>query len=388
MPVRHRLVLGVSARFGRIAVRLATVATAIACAVPANGQSAQDEWELRKREQAKADVVRYHAMIDAYAAGDERKGVEALLRWNRARLDPVLARVSGREDPFSPWQPRRYGLAAMLHTDAALHLSGDLATTESFAYVEDASRMWRMGTGLHPTAVRPLAQRWYAALSRYLRDRRALHAADRLLSIGREHLPRDPVLLYESGTLSESFATDFALSATIVATGTRPDLSFDASFKRRAGRLNDAARWLREAAALDPGNDMLGLHLGRVQALRLEDEEALAILGAVLDRTDDDATAYLAAIFMGGVWRRQQRLEEAASAYRAAIARFSIGHAAYVGLSEVLQRAGRGDEAREVLRNLLAGSGGPTREPHWWYQFEPPGIADERLDAFRKEIRR
>ena len=114
------------------------------------------------------------------------------------------------------------------------------------------------------------------------------------------------------------------------------------------------------------------MHLGRVQALREEDDEAVLLLDRVLGASDDDATAYLAAVFMGGLRERQGRLDDAAAAYRAAMARFPVGHSAYVGLSEVLQRAGKVDEAREVLRNLLSESIGPTREPLWWYHVRAP----------------
>ena len=52
------------------------------------------------------------------------------------------------------------------------------------------------------------------------------------------------------------------------------------------------------AADLEPGNDDTLLHLGRVRALRFDEAEALTTLGAVLERTPSDDTAYLAAIFI------------------------------------------------------------------------------------------
>jgi predicted Zn-dependent protease len=166
------------------------------------------------------------------------------------------------------------------------------------------------------------------------------------------------------------------------------DLDLHATSKRRVASLASAAQWLGDAAALDPGNDLLHVHLGRVQALRFQDEEATRILGSVLATTRDDATAYLAGVFIAAVRERQNRLPDAAAAYRAALERFPRGHAARIGLSHVLQQDGKGDAAREALANLLGEAGGATREPLWWYTFEPAGVADSRLDALRQEVRR
>jgi len=366
---------------------LAALVCAMAYAATAAGQTPYNEM---MRDRAEADIVRYQAMLTAYAAGDDTRGLDALLQWDRNRLESALGFANSTKDPFAPWDQRRYGLAVMLHTDAALRISENVETKDAFAQVDTAAKLLQMGTRLEPDLLRPLAQRWYFTLSRYLRDRNAPYAAGQLLAGGRERLRDDPVVLYESGTLAESLATDYALADRAVL---RPsyagrDVGFSATFERRTGHLNDAAKWLRSAAALDPGNDLPRLHLGRVHALRLDDDDALRVLGDVLDKVKDDATASLAAVFIGGVRERQLRLDDAASAYRTAIARFPTGHAAYIGLSEVLQRSGKGDESREVLRTLLDPGVGPTREPRWWYQFEPNGVADERLAALRAEVRR
>jgi hypothetical protein len=329
-------------------------------------------------------------MIDAYAAGDEAASVEALLGWSREQLDKAVGLINSLQDEYYPWPAGRFGLAAMLHTDAALRLSPHLVTKDSRHHAETAARVWDLGARLHRTAVQPLAQRWYFAVSRCLRDRNALYGAEHLLEIGRARMPDDAVILNESGTLAEAFATTFALADTPVLQVTPRGLylGLDTIFTRRVASLASAAQWLGDAAALDPGNDLLRVHLGRVQALRFQDEEATRILGGVLASTPDAATAYLAGIFIAAVRERQNRLPEAAAAYRAALEQFSRGHAARIGLSHVLQQDGKGDAAREVLATLLGEADGDTREPLWWYTFEPAGVADSRLDALRQEVRR
>jgi hypothetical protein len=370
-------------------VWLAITAALASTAMP-RARSAQDEIGFLARERSRRDLVHYHKMIDAYAAGDEAASVGLMLEWSHEQLDRAVSLIDSGQDAYAPWPARRFGLAAMLHTDAALRLSHYLATNDSRHHVEIAARVWALGARLHRAAVQPVAQRWYLAVSRCLRDRNALYGAEQLLEIGRDRMPGDPVILNESGTLAEAFGTTFALADTAVlrVSARGMDLDLHATSKRRVASLASAAQWLGDAAALDPGNDLLHVHLGRVQALRFQDEEATRILGSVLATTRDDATAYLAGVFIAAVRERQNRLPDAAAAYRAALERFPRGHAARIGLSHVLQQDGKGDAAREALANLLGEAEGATREPLWWYTFEPAGVADSRLDALRQEVRR
>ena len=111
------------------------------------------------------------------------------------------------------------------------------------------------------------------------------------------------------------------------------------------------------------------------------------LLRGVLDSTTDNATAYLAAMFTGAVNERDGRLEEAASAYQMAIDRFPRGHAAYVALSAVFQRVGRGEESRAILRRVLMDAPDARREPWMSYFVEPPDVARERLEVLRAEGR-
>ena len=336
------------------------------------------------------DLLRYHTLLDAYKAGDASKSVDELLQWSRSRIEQVIKLASTPKDTFFPWDVSRFGLAVMLHTDGALRITPYAESNEAFAHLELAANLLGRGMRLDAERVRPLAQRWYFTLARYLRHWNAPYIAERLLEMGRERLRDDPVILYESGTLAETLATEYALAPLIAMQTRRPNamVTLSVTLQRRKGYLNNAATWLGQAAALDPKNELLRVHLGRVHALRFDDDQALRFLGEVRDKTADDAIAYLASVFIGGIHQRQRRLDEAMGAYRFAIARFPRGHAAYVGLSEVLQLSGNGDESRAVLRTLLSESSGATSEPQWMYAFEPNNIPDQRLEALRHEVRR
>jgi tetratricopeptide (TPR) repeat protein len=358
-----------------------------------------DMEEAAELGRARAEMERYHAMLAAYAGGDAAGSIEAVIGLSRRRLardwtglTRALYTINTRGiDPYAPWDARRYALAVMLHTDAALQAAGDTYGDEAFVQFQVAADLLQLGVRCAPDRFRSLAPKWYVGLSRYLRDRTVLGAADALLELGRSRLQNDPAILGESGVLAESIATIYALSQ--MDTRTSWVSSDDRLFLRRVtdrrqAWLNDAASWLRQAADLDPGNDEVLLHLGRVRALRFEDAEALSTLGTVLERTPSNDMACLAAIFTGAVHDRRNRLEEAAAAYRAAVDRTPGAHAARVGLADVLRRSGRLDEARRLILALVTERSEKVQEPLWWYILEPPGMADARLAALRAEVRR
>jgi hypothetical protein len=310
---------------------------------------------------------------------------------DRQRLDRALRNINdAANDANAPWDAKRYALAVMLHTDAALQLAGDTYGNDMHDQLQLAADLLQLGVRCAPDRLRPLASQWYVGLSRYPRDRNALRTAEALLELGRKRLADDPAILAESGLLAESVATIYALS------NANAGQSWNAGTSRLLGRvvdrrrawLNDAATWLGRAAALEPGNDDVLLHLGRVQALRFEDAASLRTLGSVLTRTRSADTTYLAAIFIAAIHDRQGRRDEAAAAYRKALGHLPGGHAGRVGLAEALRQSGRLDEARGLLQALVTERPGATQEPLWWYLLEPPGEADARLEALRAEVRR
>jgi hypothetical protein len=72
-------------------------------------------------------------------------------------------------------------------------------------------------------------------------------------------------------------------------------------------------------------------------------------------------------------------------AYRRAIDVEPVNHAAHVALSEVLLRAGRGDESRAVLETMLALPGARI-EPWWIYFFEPSSDVNTRMLSLFREV--
>ncbi len=368
-------------------------ATALAVPVLAVIGLASTGEELRlgsAQETATSDLGQYHALIDAYAEGDDARSVETMLNWDVARVRRALARRNSSADPRKPWEQQRYGLAVMLHTDASLRRFSRADRLQAFAHLEIASGLLANGNAFGYEGVRLMARRWYYAVSRQLRDLETPDLAESLLVMAREWLTDDAVILFESGTLAESRATDHAWTGV---TGMRRrwpsyDMTVAAVLTERKSHLDNALRWLSRANALDPRNDTIRLHLGRVYALRREDRHAERIFSELLRTDIDSATAYLAALFVGGLLERQSDLAGAADAYRTATAKFPDGQGARVALSQVLQRSGRAEEARAVLNDLLTGGARSGQDPRWWYNVEPPGVAAKRLGVLRDEVRR
>jgi tetratricopeptide (TPR) repeat protein len=331
----------------------------------------------------------YNRLVQAYIAGDVEGSVALLRQWDR-RIYPEAAKACDTGlDKDDPWDLRRYAAAALMHTDVAFQISRQAATAEAFLHLDVATQHLARGRALKRAGVAEWGGRWSLVVARCLRDRNAPYQAQHFLKLGRERMPRDPVILAESGYLEESLATYYAIDINrpLVYRSWGTDTAGFVPrrvFEVRTGNLNDAAKWLRQSLTIDD-SESTRLHLGRVLSVRFEEEEALALLGEVA-RSKEDATAYLAHLFAAGALQRLGRLDEAGVAYREAIRKWPAAPAAYYGLSEVLQRTGKGEEARQLLVQVLAID--QPDDPFWRYQFDDSGEADERLDALRSEVRR
>lgn len=351
-----------------------------------SSRSAQ-EVPRETRERAKADLALYHRALAAYAAGDTAASLDVLAAWSVNRLRDATSRINTADDAIR-WDGERYRRASMLHADIALSRAGGSGSRKAAVHLQIAASLLAQGSGSFDS-VRAFSPRWFEAVSRCLRDADAPFVAEWLLADARRWLPDDPTVLYESGTLAELLATDFAMAdappAEPFADGPRRQLNW--LDRRRMKRLDDAEQWLRKVTGRAPDDALTRLHLGHVQALRGQDVEALTLLGELLDRSGDAPTRYLAAMFIGAVRDGQGRSRDAAAAYRTALSNAPTAHAAHIALSEVLARMDEVDEARSVLAALLAVSPRNVVDPRWQYLFEPPGRASQRLSTLRAEVR-
>ena len=346
---------------------------------------------------ALGDLRQYHAFIDDYRRGNT-EGLGALLRWDRKRILRVLALVDTPKDPIRPWGAGRFKAAVMIHTDAALELMERTETENALQHLDVSSQLLKKAG----QDVRDQVGRWHQAVVRHMRSRNWLPAAEQFLASGRERWQHDSIVLYESGTLQELLAGDTSLPTVVnvsdrsmgstvrmapaPATGPLTAAMLDDVKRHRLSRLQRAAGWLEESLKGDPSNVRAALHLGRVQTLRNRHANALELLPAA-SRHSDPAVAYLGLLFTAALHERQGRTDDALQAYGGAIARYQLNQAAHIGMSALLQRTGRGDQSRALLRLVVDAVPSSRRDPWWSYLQEPSEVALARLDALRREAR-
>lgn len=377
----------------RFAAKVETV-NPVACDPATTGrarQSAIDAKGTQKAGRERLASEAYGHVLDLYAGAARTAGIEAVRALEERTLTSALTtlnRVPG--DARAPWTEKRFALAIMLHTEAGLQTAD---ASEMRRHLQIAADFLQVAAQCAPVTIAPLAPRWYVAVSRLLRERgttETVQAADGLLGMARARLGEHADILYESGTLAEAFATTWLTSAADLRLAwTNDDQRIMRLLReRRAGQLGDAAQWLSRAAALAPGRLDVHLHLGRVRALTFDDDQALSILDDVLRRTSDATVAYMAQVFIAAVHDRSDRYDEAIAAYRDALVRWPRGHAARMGLANALRRAGQTSESRSDLMDFVSPAAArDRREPLWWYQFEPPGDAEARVEALAAEVR-
>jgi tetratricopeptide (TPR) repeat protein len=330
-------------------------------------------------------------MITAYRAGNDDV-ISELLTWDETRLAKTIGAINGLWDPTRPWTDDFLRSGALLQTAAGLAARDAEKIDRMKLHFDLAVAQLRKGSA----DLEPFTGRWYFAIARMYRSHGVLGVfdAERLLAKAREHLPADPLVLYESATLEELRATDWrsvyvpAQSSTHVIPHFGSFHELDAlgeMLKDRTRRLQNARDWFRQSVAMAP-TPLARLHYGRVLMMRKEDGDALIQLDAVRKETGDRATQYLSILFTAAVDERSGQLETAATRYQQAIDCFPESDAAYIGLSQVLQAAGHGDRARAVLHELLTPR--PQRHEPWtWYFLEPKEVARDRLTALFEQGR-
>jgi tetratricopeptide (TPR) repeat protein len=367
------------------------VAALVCVSAGSEAQPHDPKREQQRQDQREHDLRRYNDAVEAYLASDDGASISVLMdpAWDQHRLTALFREVDGLRDPKRRWPATRYAAAALLHLDVAHRLAPSLNSAHAMLHLTFASNMLRQGLRERGPELRPLAARIYVAWARLLRDNNEVVQAEDLLATARSLVPGDAAILFESGRLAELLATDYALAGAAVqvsASAAGRTVNLDAVKAHREGHLNDALRWFREAGALTPDDELTQVHVGRVLALKRQDD-ARAVLTRVAQSTRDDAIAYLAWLFLGGLLARDGELEDAATSYRAALKRFPRGHAAYMGLADVLVRRGQGAEARELINTMLGGMDRQVREPMWWYLFDPPGVAASSMASVRAAVR-
>ena len=331
------------------------------------------------------DLDTYRRILDAYRRGDDT-GIGTLLQLDRKVTENVIGLIGrSHETTSGGWTTSDSKAASLLHTAAAMRVLNDGSEETAVFHLDAADRILQRGG----PDLNAFASRWYVAIARLLRDQLHGELALDVLRLGRERLRDDPSVLCASGELAELLAAQAVETVPGEFTKNLPvrvaTRLVDTMTKRRTDQLDDAARWLRRSVELAPSNPEAQLHLGRVLMLRGEDAAALSALTSI-QPSAAPATRYLASMYAGAVHERKGALEPAVDAYQLASRILPTSQAAFIALSEVLQRAGRGEESRVVLDTMLSRAPEPD-DPWWFYFFETRSAVDARLRALFSEVR-
>jgi tetratricopeptide (TPR) repeat protein len=118
-------------------------------------------------------------------------------------------------------------------------------------------------------------------------------------------------------------------------------------------------------------------------------QAAAELAVAAADPQADQATRYLAWLFLGAAREAEKRPREAVEAYRAAVALDPQSTVGAIALSHALHEAGERDAAQDVLRAALSGARRRRDWDAWWnYRWGRSHEAPARLQALRERAMR
>lgn len=332
---------------------------------------------LSGHAQVPADVATYRLLVDEYRAG--RPAAEAGV----TRLTPALSIIDRVVEPSSGWSPMDLAAAAMLHTDVSLRLVKLARQPDAVAHIDAATTLLRAAVDRRSEQA-AFARRWRETVAGLLHALGAPELASTLTANGMKWLPESEAQLramavFEMGVVSE-------IQAAVAGPLSGPQPKRTSVVPPDARReLRTAARHFEVALAADPACVEAALHLGRVTLLDGRDAEAERWL-RVASAAHSVPVRYLAMMFLGVIAERQARYDDAARLYRAALDTFRWGQAAPLALSHVLMRAGREQEAREILSAHFTTTGGRAVEPLRTYLANPATDLRPSLDQLRAEV--
>jgi tetratricopeptide (TPR) repeat protein len=334
-----------------------------------------------------ADPSAYRDAIERYRGGDRYVAGETA--WTAHVSDEIgqLKRLPAESFP--------YEAAAMLHTDRDIY-ERDAAGEAEEVLPDTAPHLdaARQILTLIPDDERRRAfeRPWFLAVALHLYRRGQWPLALQYVDSALRRYPDDPLLLLARGSLIESEVAVDLPSANSGAFAWTPNREAGV-FNRRSelyARLRDAEATYRRALRVMPDLVEARVRLGRVLHQRGEPSQAAEELAAAAAHPQaDQATRYLAWLFLGAAREDEKRPREAVEAYRAAVAIVPESTVAAVALSHALHDAGDRGASQDVLRAALSGARRRRDWDAWWsYRWGRSHEAEARLEALRARAMR
>jgi tetratricopeptide (TPR) repeat protein len=151
------------------------------------------------------------------------------------------------------------------------------------------------------------------------------------------------------------------------------------------GDLKDAERDYRQALVLSPELIEARLRLGRVLALR-NDDESMRVFDQIAEGIEAPYQ-YLARLFEGDVYERAGKLADAERQYLTAVALMPESQSAFLALAHVRYTRGARAQSAQDVRVTTGARGVPdTADPWFWYSRGTAWRGPVYLDDLRKMI--
>lgn len=361
------------------------------------------------RPQAAVDSDRrpgaWIAAVRAHEPGQPDRALLTVAAWTPAEIERILPRIAAEPDAA-----RLLSRGLVLHADIGIaQQEGGIAgaglrvmTLEDgrVSGNQHVSLQWRIGrqiaavlvalpvapppTGepLTPERVererrerRHLVRGWYHATAALLQEAGHLGFLHTHVGAGLSLLGDDAVLLMYRATVHQAFADPRVQQFT----QRRPNAGVSVNYSGPRGlvaqpqqtsfELDQAARDLRRALALDPQLVEARIRLAHVLGDKGRHDEAAALLRPAMAASLPQFLEYYGALVLGRAEERLGRLAEARTAFERAARSVPDAQAPRVALSRLALLEGR---ASEALAGLLHGASANGPEPAgdpWWSYF-------------------
>jgi tetratricopeptide (TPR) repeat protein len=231
--------------------------------------------------------------------------------------------------------------------------------------------------------------RWFLAAALLWQTGEDWSVSQQLIDRGLAQSPRDVALLLAKASIDETLATFGAAGPGQGAVTTRERVRPRGGREAHRKLLDSAYASLRKAVEADPAHPEVRLRLARITMLHLgRDEAAVRELEALLAANPPAGIAYLAHLTLGELREKDGRFEDAAAAYRAAVASRPDAPTARIALSHALHRLRRTSDAAEAVHVALKlAEAENVGDPWWEYPMGQRARASALLAELRAEVR-
>ncbi len=329
------------------------------------------------------------AAIDAHQAGDPGKAAVEVSTWTGRELETVVVEAKQYARGFAKRDPERANQillrGAALHADIA-KLIPDEATRRSerqlsvytikdgrWEGVKYLSMHWQLGRSLLDAVVpapatNPDVRAWYRETSLDLLKLRSLVEAQAHFIRALQLFPKDGVLLFCRGALSERHSSSLMQAGSDSLTEANRGAS---TFGTRQMELTRAERYFRDALVDLPAHVEARLRHGRVLGDLGRHEEAVRELNRVIEDGAAGALLYFAHLFLGRDYEALGDRDQARSELERAAALYPNAQTPRLALSNLERRVGNRAAAQRQLQ-LLAKlpDAERQREDPWWGYYD------------------